>query len=386
MMTILTIAANNLRRLVRTRSNLFFVFALPLMLILVLGLTLGNDEPRIGVYVEGEHSAAADELIASLKGLDGSTVVRFDGRGTAIDQLEREDITALVVVPEGYEAALVDGGFVELEYQTIPSSGGREMQSIVESVVAATNASIRASRLVSQQTGLPPADASEQTGSVAKALDSVEVATVDADGDRYVAADAVGFVAAQELVLFVFLIGMVAASALIQERRLGVTRRMLATQATAAQIVTGQALGRYAVALLQSGFIVGSTALMFGLDWGSWPATAAVVASFGLVATAAALLVGALVTNESQSSAVGMSLGLALAALGGCMVPFEIFPDWLRTLAHVAPHAWAVDAFTEVVQRGGGLGQIGTELAVLVGFGVALLAAATFALRRAIVI
>jgi len=195
----------------------------------------------------------------------------------------------------------------------------------------------------------------------------------------------VGFVAAQELVLFVFLIGMVAASALIRTRQLGVTRRMLATPATTSQVVAGEALGRYAVAVVQGAFIVGSTALLFGLDWGSWPATAAVVASFALVATAAALFVGALVDNESQSMAVGMSLGLALAALGGCMVPFEVFPDWLQTAAHITPHAWAVDAFTEVIQRGGGLGQIALELTVLVLYGVVLLAAASVALRRAIV-
>ena len=177
---------------------------------------------------------------------------------------------------------------------------------------------------------------------------------------------------------------MVTASALIETRRLGVTRRMLASPATTQQIVAGEALGRFGVALLQSAFIVGATALLFGLDWGSWTATAAIVASFALVATAAALFIGALVSNENQASAVGISLGLALAALGGCMVPLEVFPDAIRTVAHVTPHAWAVDAFTEVLQRGGGLGQIGLELAVLLLYGVALLAAGAFTLRRAI--
>lgn len=209
--------------------------------------------------------------------------------------------------------------------------------------------------------------------------------TVDTDGDAYVDADTVGFVAAQELILFMFLMSMVAASALIQSRQLGVTQRMLATPATAAHVVAGEGLGRFAVAVIQGAFIIGATALLFGLDWGSWPATAAIVVSFALVATAAALFVGALVTNESQSSAIGISLGLALAALGGCMVPFEIFPSWLRSVAHITPHAWAVDAFTEVVQRGGGLGQIGVELAVLALFGLSLLAAASVTLRRAIV-
>ena len=383
-MTVLVIAANNLRRLIRERGNLFFVFALPLLLILVLGLTVSNYAPRIGVHVDGEITAPVQELIDGLERLDGTEVVLFDGLGEATDELEREDITALVVVPAGYADTLAAGAVAELEYRVIPTSDGFETQSLVQSVVADQNATIRASRLVSEQTGLTSAEAGGRVAAVDQGLARVDVSTVDTDGEAYLDADNVGFVAAQELVLFVFLISMVTASALIETRRLGVTRRMLASPATTQQIVAGEALGRFGVALLQSAFIVGATALLFGLDWGSWTATAAIVASFALVATAAALFIGALVSNENQASAVGISLGLALAALGGCMVPLEVFPDAIRTVAHVTPHAWAVDAFTEVLQRGGGLGQIGLELAVLLLYGVALLAAGAFTLRRAI--
>ena len=384
-MSVMVIAANNLRRLVRERANLFFVFVLPLALILVLGVTLGDDEPRIGLHVEGGVTSGAQQLIEGLEEVEGVGVELFDALGAAIDELEREDITALVVVPAGYDDTIASGGSAELEYRVIPTSGGFEMQSLVRSVVADQNTVIRAGRVVEEQTGLPSAQASERVTALTEDIAAVDVVTLDADGDGYVKSDAVGFVAAQELILFMFLIAMVAASALIRSRQLGVTQRMLATPATTAQIIAGEGLGRFAVAVIQGAFIVGATALMFGLDWGSWPATAAIVVSFALVATAAAMFVGALVTNENQTGAIGMALGLAFAALGGCMVPFEIFPSWLRSVAHITPHAWAVDAFTEVVQRGGGVGQIGLELAVLVSFGISLLVAASISLRRAIV-
>lgn len=384
-MSVLVIAANNLRRLVRERANLFFVFVLPLALILVLGVTVAGDEPRIGVHVEGDVTPGAQQLIEGLDEVDGVGVELFDDLGAATDELEREDVTALVVVPVGYDDTIAAGGVAEVEYRVIPTSGGFEMQSLVRSVVADQNTVIRAGRVVEEQTGLPPAQASERVTALTEGIAGVEVVTIDADGDGYVEADRVGFVAGQQLILFVFLMSMVAASALIQSRQLGVTRRMLATPATTAQIIAGEGLGRFAVALVQGAFIVGATALLFGLDWGSWPATAAIIVSFALVATAAAMFVGALATNENQSAAIGMALGLALAALGGCMVPFEVFPGWLRSVAHITPHAWAVDAFTEVIQRGGGVGQIGLELTVLALFGISLLVAASISLRRAIV-
>ena len=384
-MKVLAIATNSLRRLIRTRSNLFFVFALPLLLILVLGLTVGGSTPSIGVHVEGERTSAVEALIDELEQVEGARVVVFDELEEATDQLEREDITALVTVPRDYSDALASGGVTELGYQAIPSSGGFEVQGFVESAVAAQNTTARATRLLVAETGLPESEAAVLVARAVEEQLTVSVETVDADGDAFVEADAVGFVAAQELVLFVFVMSSVLAGALIQSKRLGVTRRMLATEATTMEVVAGEALGRYLVAIVQAAVIIAFTALLFGLDWGSWPATLAIVASFSLVATGAALFIGALMRNESQSQAVGMSLGLALAALGGCMVPFEVFPDGLRTVAHITPHAWAVDAFTEVVQRGGGLGEIGTELGVLVAYGLAVLVAAAFILRRSVV-
>ncbi len=384
-MTVLVIAANSLRRLVRIRENLFFVFALPLLLIVVLGLTVGSATPRIGVHVEADRTPAVDRLIEGLEAIDGASTTVFDDLAEATGQLEREDITALVVVPAGYEEALQTGANVELRYVTIPTSGGFEIQGLVRAVLAEQNAAIRATRLVVDRAGVDEQEAAAVVAATDRTLPDVQVTTVDPTGRRFVDADAVGFVAAQELILFVFLISMVAATALIQVRRLGVTRRMVATPASVVEIVAGEALGRYGIAVVQSAFIIGSTALLFGLDWGSWSATLLIVAAFSLVATAAALFIGALVSNENQATAVGISLGMALAALGGCMVPLEIFPDGLRAVAHVTPHAWAVDAFTETVQRGGGVDQIGTELAVLSGYGLVLLAAGAVALRRTVV-
>jgi len=43
-------------------------------------------------------------------------------------------------------------------------------------------------------------------------------------------------------------------------------------------------------------------------------------------------------------------------------------PDTLRTVAHVFPTAWAMDALHQTIHFGAGFGRIGTELVVLLGF------------------
>jgi ABC-2 type transport system permease protein len=96
------------------------------------------------------------------------------------------------------------------------------------------------------------------------------------------------------------------------------------------------------------------------------------------------MLLGSLFGNEDQAISVALFLGLGLAALGGSMAPLEIFPDFMRNIAHITPHAWGNDAFNALVSQGGDIGDILRELGVLAAFAAVLLTLATWRLRRAI--
>ena len=77
------------------------------------------------------------------------------------------------------------------------------------------------------------------------------------------------------------------------------------------------------------------------------------------------MLMGAVLRNAAQAGAVGVFLGLVLAAIGGCMVPLEIFPPAMKTIAHLIPHAWALDALTASITREASPASVGGDLLVL---------------------
>jgi len=96
---------------------------------------------------------------------------------------------------------------------------------------------------------------------------------------------------------------------------------------------------------------------------------------------------GSVFRNVAQASGVGVLLGLGLGALGGCMVPLqvlELFAPTMYTVAHITPHAWALQAFAEIVQSQEGLVAILPNLGILLAYAVALLAIATWLLRRSL--
>ena len=54
---------------------------------------------------------------------------------------------------------------------------------------------------------------------------------------------------------------------------------------------------------------------------------------FSLVGASVGILFGAVFSNDQQAGGIGVLIGLGLAALGGAMVPIEIFPDTMATIA-----------------------------------------------------
>jgi ABC-2 type transport system permease protein len=97
------------------------------------------------------------------------------------------------------------------------------------------------------------------------------------------------------------------------------------------------------------------------------------------------MLLGATAGSAQQAGPLAILLGLVLAAFGGCMVPLEVFPDRIRAVAHVTPHAWGIEGFTELTRHGGTLSDVIVQVAVLLGFAAVLLTLATWRLRAVVV-
>jgi ABC-2 type transport system permease protein len=187
--------------------------------------------------------------------------------------------------------------------------------------------------------------------------------------------------AQSQLILFMFLTSMTAAVQIILSRQLGVSRRMVSTPTPIATIVVGELVGRFAIAMVQGVFIIVLSALAFGVAWGDPLAASLLVILFALVGTGAAMVVGVFSNNAEQAGALGVLAGMGLGALGGAMVPLEIFGEPMRTLAKITPQAWAVQGLRAVGLRGAGVGDVLPELGVLALFAVVLIAVGTLRFR-----
>ncbi len=383
----LAIAQANLVRTARDRQGLFFIVLLPIILILVLGITYGGQgSERVGI-ADADGGAFARELAAGIaKGGDVQVDVRtYSSVADLRDAVARGFVEFGVVIPAGYDEALTSGQTASVEYVAPPTQAASAVRASVERAVAAQSALVRAARFAAATNGIPFPDALAAARQAAAAAPGVTVKVESVATSSTESANGFSLGAQSQVILFMFLTALTGAVELITTRQLGISRRMLSTPTGVGTIILGEGMGRVGLALFQGGFIVLASALMFNVDWANPVATAAIILVFSFVAGGAAMLIGAIASNASQAGAIGPALGLLLGLLGGTMVPPEVFPPAMQTLSHVTPHAWAMDAFRGLLLNGETLVDILPQLAVLAGFAVVLMTLAVWRFRRALV-
>ena len=377
---VVAIAAMNVRRLLRDRTGAFFVLVFPFLITLALGATYGAGSTATLGVSQGA-GPLADDLVSRVEGLDNLELRRFDDAERLRDAVERGEVEGALLVPPDYDDAVRAGGTVPLTYLSRPGGLGSELGLAVSAAVDQQSVEIVAARFLVGEGLADQLDAAlVDARAAASATPRVEV-EIRAVGDEGYGIDRG---ASQQLILFMFVTSLSASSMLIESRRLGVSRRMLASPTSVGTVVAGEALGRYAIALGQGVLIVLGTVVLFRVDWGNGATTALVIILFALAGTGAAMLMGSALRNAAQAGSLGVFLGLVFAALGGCMVPLEIFPPVMVTVAHVTPHAWALDALTESLTANAGPAEVAAPLGVLAAYAAVLFAAATVLLRRSI--
>jgi len=388
MSRILAIAGANFRRTLRDRLGLFFIIVLPMILIIVLGITYGGQGSlRLGI-VDLDDSSLSGELVTAIAPTDGSRLElwTYGSAAELEDAVARGTVAFGLTVEAGFEAALRSGGRAPVVYVEAPTTGSIAGRAPVERAVASIEALVRAARFGVAQSGSTFDAALAAAKAASAGAPGVEVVVMAAaDGASAQAPSGFSIGAQSQLILFMFLTSLTGATELIVTRQLGISRRMFSTPTGAGVIIAGEGVGRLALALFQGFFIVIASTLLFGVGWGDPAAALAIVLAFSFVAAGAALLIGSVARNASQAGAIGPALGMGLGLLGGTMVPAEIFPEIMRTLGHLTPHAWAMDAFRALTFDGADLGAILPELAVLLGFAVVLFGLATVRFRRVIV-
>ena len=372
-----------LRRFLRDRSNIFFTFIFPFMLVVVIGAQFGGGASNGRVVLTDETSALGQRIAAELTARE--LTVEVDPAAQARETLARGRADAGVLIEAEDAAAFEAGEPVQLDLVLASTSGSSAVAPLVRSAVAEIDRE-QAGVAALEQVGVGSGTAQDAWRDAEEQVPPADVQVVDTDEVSQAFAGVTGFDvgASSQVLLFVFLTALAGSATLIDARRHRVIARTLAAPVSTAAVVGGQALGRWVIAFFQGVYVMAGTALLFGVSWGNVGLGLLVLAVFATVAAGTAMAIGSLLDNEGAASGLGVGLALVLAALGGCMVPQEIFPASLKFVSSLTPHGWGYRAFAEIQRHDGTLADIAGQLGVLAGFAVVTLLLGSLLLRRSI--
>lgn len=373
------VARVGLARLMGRATGSLLVLVAPLALAVLLAPGHGaGSVPRLGVVL-AERSVEAEALYRSLPhGHPGLRLVRVPGEAELRDALETGWLEMGLLIPAGYEAALLSGSQAEVHLISQDISLAAVLREVVAAALLDRSVASRVAGLLVSREGLAPREALDLTRSRREemGLRSVETISVG-DAPLGEASDPFALSARSALVFVAFLVTMLGAGHVAEDLGSGVMRRAVAAGLPLTAVIGGEAAWLFLAALLACAtLLLGSVALL-GVSWGDPLAVGLLVAAYALACSGAGLLAGA------QRARLGPRVALALGAslVGGAVVPLELLEGMLRQAAHVTPQAWVVEGLGSAITHGGDSRVVMGHMAALLTMAALLLAAGAWQMR-----
>jgi ABC-type multidrug transport system permease subunit len=174
------------------------------------------------------------------------------------------------------------------------------------------------------------------------------------------------------------LIGMMLGIALtlFDERDWGTLKRLQVSGAPLTGLLLGKLFARLIVGVVQMILLFAVGWALFGITLGRSP-LALLIPTIGISFAAAALglVVASISPAHDSVMPLGVTVSMAMAAIGGCWWPLDFEPSWMRALANWMPTTWTMQAFNDLMIRNQPPSATLWPLAATLGLGMIFLAA-----------
>lgn len=415
---ILAITWKDLKILLKDTGGMVTLFLMPAMFIFIMTLTLGGlyeggGDNTIDVLVINEdRGSMGAQIVEGLQEVEGFAVeTEWDGatltRATAETLIADQKRNIAVIIPADFSDTLLNSAFntpadetpqtAQIELVVDPALSTQFVGPIKGTLAGLSQQAMMTAVAprgidlfldqIDQAAGMPlPAEARKSIrdlalqstaggGNTESLIEIVQTQPAGMEIEQFpnsVQQNIPGYT------LFgVFFISQLLATSILEEKKVGTFRRLLAAPISRAAFLLGKLAPFLILNLAQIG-------LMFAIGVYIMPLLGAPKLELGphldalflislttsLAANGLGLLITTLAKTSEQIGGLGSLLVVTMAALGGVMVPRFVMPDFMQTIGLITPHAWALTAYQDVLIRGFGVARIIPELEALLGFAV----------------
>ena len=342
--------------------------------------------------IDLDRTDESDRLTADLDGLDGIDIktIAWDDAGfvpsDADDVLDDEDYFTLIVIPAGYADSLAAGEGVSVSLYSDPAQEAYSglVEDQVQSQLSSADLVRKFESVLAAETGDPEGAAQTVDSEIEPVVDdpTLTVERVFTEKRKALPGHFEQTVPGFALMFTFWLSVFVAASINSEKLVYNTWKRTLVAPVPRATILASRVVAYVLIGLVQMTALFGLSALVLGLRLGDHPyALLPVFLAVGLVTTGFGVLMTTFIKDFGALNSV-MNLAIVLlAAAGGTLVPLFLLPDWLRAIAPLTPHYWAMDASQNLILLNDGLVDILPQTGILLAFAAGLFALGLYRFR-----
>ena len=381
---VLATARKDILRIRRDWPALLLWMGIPLMVGGLLVVMFGDEAtPSARLLVVDQDGTLAARLLTGAFGqgplgeiVEVETVELEEGRR----RIDEGDASGLLVIPEGFGRAMLDGEPATLELVTNPSQ--TVLPGILEeSLDVALEAAEVLRRLFDEPIDRILFDMDRERAPADSAVASIATAFNRAGaGAREwllppaIELETVALVESEEfdfgraffpgmLILAMLFMATGLSTDVWNERRQGTLRRAVVAPRGAGTIVAGKWLAGASALALVSAVGLAAGRWVFGIEIAEPLLAFGWLALVGLGLLAVFTLVQMLAKSERAGNVLVNAVTLPLAMLGGSFFPFEAMPTWMAEIGKATPNGWALLRLRAIVDGTAEPGILGASAA-----------------------
>jgi len=351
----LAVFRKDLRLFLRDRSALVFSLLMPIFVITVIaeGLFHGDGGPKLLIPVVNEDGGPVAGTFQKL--LAEHADVREMSREEA-EQLVRDkhDAPAAIVFPAKLSKQYRQGRSSEILLLTDPASG-TDLQAV------------KVLLLLMDKEAAALADPFAE--------EKITLTEQNLTGNRLAVTVFEQRVPGFALMFVLLAVVFGTSMSMHDERDWGTLARLLVAPGGFTRILLGKLAARFAVGVMQMLVLLAWGHFVFGVSLGSSPIAFVLLTMAAVFAVVAAgMLVAGLARSREQTLPLGLSMVMALSALGGCWWPQSMQPDWMNRVSPVVFTTWAMRGLNDLILRERGLDAVALPVGVLIVYGAITMA------------
>lgn len=373
-MGVFQVAFLHLKKIMKNKKNFFFLLIMPTVVISLAVLVLGRQDSTVKTMkinvVNQDEGVYGKELLQSFQESPDFEVEEINQQ-EAEKNIRENHVELAIIIPYNFSKDLESNEEPKVRILKLSNSNGDFfVQNQINRFIGKALLTSKIATITEKQLG------NEQRiskGELKQRLDeALEKKNVQVKAETAVPKGKIsfsGFLSIGLIIMFLMNSMDYMIHEIVDEKTNGTWRRILSTPNSNGSIAAGLLLSFLFVGWIQVIVLVTFTKLFLNMYWGSsYLALFILFTALLLVILSLAILFASFMKNKDGISGITTAFITPTCMIGGCWVPLELFPEFMKKMAYLTPQNWAVTGLEKLILQSQGIQSIALHVGILLLF------------------